>query len=418
MKKLLAIVIAAALAAGGCYWYMHRPTKAAPVYYRSQPVVRSNVTQEVTATGTVNPIKSVEVATQVTGKVISLTADYNSWVKEGQVIALIDPETYKSALESAEATLASNEAALERTEAQLVFAQKELARLKKLFERGMTTESELDSAQASHDELTATKKSNQAAIRQSKASVKTAQTNLSYCTITSPVTGIVIDRAVDEGQTVVSSMSASALFTIATDMSRIQVEADVPESDIGGIRAGQNVIFTVDAYKQQFTGKVTQIRLASTTTSNVVTYPVIVEAENPDEKLLPGMTANINIIIEEAADAVAIPAAALRFEPPFAASTELKGGTGQTERRVIWIADSETQIHPEEVELGISDGVTQTLCNAEGLLGKQVVVGKRRLSAEGGSGKGETLTNPFMPKRPSRDKNSSKAGGPPPPPGP
>lgn len=418
MKKIIIMLIVIALGGGAYYWHARQSVKDEIIHYRSQAIGRGTVTQEVTATGTVNPIKSVEVATQVTGKVISLSADYNSRVKEGQVIALIDPETYKSALESAEATLASNRASLERTRAQLRYAQKELERQKKLHDRGMATESEVDSCQATYDELVATEKSNQASIRQSEASVKTAQTNLSYCTITSPVTGIVIERSVDEGQTVVSSMSASALFKIATDMSRIQVEAAVPEADVGGIRIGQAVNFTVDAYRRQFTGKVTQIRLASTTTSNVVTYPVIVEADNPGEMLFPGMTANLSIIIEEAADAVVIPAAALRFEPPFPVPAD-DAAAELANARVIWIADSSTEIHPETVELGITDGITQALNNAEHLLGKEVVTGKQRAAVAAPNG--SSPSNPFMPKRPQRNQKNGRggnAGGPPPPPRP
>lgn len=418
MKKIIIMLIVIALGGGAYYWHARQSEKDEIIHYRSQAIGRGTVTQEVTATGTVNPIKSVEVATQVTGKVISLSADYNSRVKEGQVIALIDPETYKSALESAEATLASNRASLERTRAQLRYAQKELERQKKLHDRGMATESEVDSCQATYDELVATEKSNQASIRQSEASVKTAQTNLSYCTITSPVTGIVIERSVDEGQTVVSSMSASALFKIATDMSRIQVEAAVPEADVGGIRIGQAVNFTVDAYRRQFTGKVTQIRLASTTTSNVVTYPVIVEADNPGEMLFPGMTANLSIIIEEAADAVVIPAAALRFEPPFPVPAD-DAAAELANARVIWIADSSTEIHPETVELGITDGITQALNNAEHLLGKEVVTGKQRAAVAAPNG--SSPSNPFMPKRPQRNQKNGRggnAGGPPPPPRP
>ncbi len=421
MKKFLFIIVLLAIVGGGYYWYTHRSVKQEVIHFRSQEIVRGNVTQEVTATGTVNPIKSVEVATQVTGKVISLTADYNTRVKEGDVIALIDPETYKSALESAEATLASNKASLERTRAQLVYAKKELDRTKKLFDRGMANESELDSCQANYDELVATEKSNLASIRQSEASVKTAQTNLSYCTITSPVTGIVIERSVDEGQTVVSSMSASALFKIATDMSRIQVEAAVPEADVGGIRVGQTVNFTVDAYRRQFTGKVTQIRLASTTTSNVVTYPVIVEADNPNEMLFPGMTANLSVIIDEAANTVVIPAAALRFEPPFPAPPEASEKKSEKKNtHTIWIADSSTEIHPADVELGISDGVNQSLNNADDLVGKKVVVGKQSAAAALAAEKSDTPSNPFMPKPPSRNGKNGKngkggAGGPPPP---
>ena len=319
MKKLLkAILVCLVLGAVffGYRWYKNRPRAPEPTYYRSQTVGRGSVTQEVTATGTIGPIREVSVTTQVTGKIVSLFADYNSRITENQVIALIDPDTYESALASARAQLKSNEATLERTRSQLWLAERELSRQKRLYEREMTTESDLDNAQASYDQLTATVKSNEAAIEQSKASVATAEKNLADCTITSPVTGIVIDRSVEEGQTVVSSMSASGLFTVATELTRVQVEASIPEADIGEIEVGQDVVFTVDAYKKKrFTGKVTQIRLASVPTSNVVTYPVIIEAENPDERLFPSMTANLSVIVREDKDKVIVPNAATRFTP-------------------------------------------------------------------------------------------------------
>lgn len=425
MKKLILVVILLALVGGGYYfWKKHRVVKDETVYYRTQEVRRGSVTEEVTATGTVDPIQKVSVTTQVTGKIIALDADYNSRVTEGQVIAQIDPDTYESALASSRASLASQqaqlksaEATLERTTAQLVHSEKELTRQKKLAERGMTTEAELDAAQASYDELVATRKQNEASIEQAKASieqakaaVKNAETNLSYCTINSPVTGVVIDRSVDKGQTVVSSMNATALFTIATDLSVVQVEAAIPEADIGGIRVGQTVNFTVDAYKTRFQGKVTQIRLSSTTTSNVVTYPVIVEAANPGEKLFPGMTANLSIIIQDASDTIVVPNAATRFTPPNAPAQAATSASA--EEATIWLADSDTQIHPVTVRTGITDGVNTVILDGEQLLGKKVVVGKQSANYKP-SQSGDQPKNPFMPTPPGRG-NRRNAGGPPP----
>ncbi len=423
MKKLILFIIVVAALGGGWYWYRHRPAKPETIYFRSAPVARASVTQDVTATGTISPIKKVEVATQVTGKVITLAADYNSHVKAGQLIAVIDPQTYESQLASTRAQLKSNQATLERTQAQLRLAKRELERLTKLHEKGHVSDADLDSAQSNYEQLLATEKTNQAAIEQSQASVKTAETNLSYCNITSPVTGVVITRAVDEGQTVVSSMNASALFTIATDLSKIQVEASIPEADIGEIEVGQTVNFTVDAYKDRFVGKVVQIRLSSTTTSNVVTYPVIVEAENPGEKLFPGMTANLSIVVAEATDAVTVPAAALRFTPPAeykpprpqGAPAEAAPAAGAAprfskEQPVVWIADSDTEIHPVPVQLGISDGITQALVGGEELLDKKVVTGK--LSAAAAKANADQTTNPFMPRRPGG--GNSRGGARPP----
>ena len=413
MKKLILLVIVVAAVVGVWYWRKHRPVKPETVYFRSQPVARASVTQDVTATGTISPIKKVEVATQVTGKVITLAADYNSHVTEGHIIAVIDPKTYESQLASARAQLKSNQATLERTQAQIRLAKKELERLTKLFERGHISESDLDSAQSNYDQLVATEKVNQAAIEQSEASVKTAETNLSYCTITSPVTGVVITRAVDEGQIVVSSMNASALFTIATDLSRIQVEASIPEADIGEIKVGQTVNFTVDAYKDKFVGKVMQIRLSSTTTSNVVTYPVIVEAENPGEKLFPGMTATISIVVSQAADVLTVSAAALRFVPE---GVQVPPDAGQ----VLWVADDANHIHPVPVEVGISDGINvQVSSEMEALEGKEVATGVMT-AEELKKSKEKEETNPFMMRPPGGGRRGPGGpggggpGGPPP----
>ncbi len=410
MKKIVIIVIVAAiLGYGGFRWYRHRVSgqgeAAETGGYRTARIERMSLSQEITATGTVQPIKKVEVATQVTGKVTQLLADFNSKVEEGEQIATIDPATYEAALSSARARLRINEASLQRTRTQLALAEKELVRQQRLAERQMNTEAELDSALASRDQLLAEVASNEASIEESRASLKQAETNLGYCTIVSPVTGIVISRSVDEGQTVVSSMNATALYVIATDLSRVQVEASVPEADVGQIRVGQRVSFTVDAYKETFTGRVTQIRLSATTVSNVVTYPVIVEADNPGEKLFPGMTANLSILVEEAENVLAVPAAALRFKPEGAVEAV---GNAPT----VWLLDETGGLQPWPVQLGITDGVSQQLLGAEALAGRTVVLGIQKLKK--GEAASSGTSNPFAPKMPSRGKGG--AGGPPPPP--
>ncbi len=417
-KTLKVVLVFLVLGAAwyGIHWYRNRPKAPETTYFRSQAVQKGSVTQEVTATGTVAPIREVSVTTQVTGKIISLSADYNSHITENQIIALIDPDTYESALASARAQLKSNEASLARTTAQLTLAEKELSRQKRLFEREMATESELDTAQANYDELKATLKGNEAAIEQSQASVRTAEKNLADCTITSPVTGIVIDRSVEEGQTVVSSMNATGLFSVATELTRIQVEASIPEADIGSVAVGQRVVFTVDAYKQKFEGRVTQIRLASVTTSNVVTYPVIIQADNPGEKLFPGMTANLSIIVEEASDVLVVPNAATRFTPM--GDDTPKPPDLADDEKILWVADSTTQIHPVKVKLGITDSINTVLLESEEPLeGLNVATGKMSAAAALKT-EGQT-SNPFMPKPPARDKKNKGRGGPGgPPPGP
>jgi len=465
-KAIVLIIILAVLGYGGYRYYSRRqsgPVQA--VSYRTSKVARGAIVQEITATGTVEPIKEVEVATQVTGKVTQLLADYNSHVSAGEKIATIDPDTYEASLASANARLKSSEAALERTKAHLVLAEKELLRQQKLAEKKMNSEAELDNAVATRDQLLADLKSNEASIEECKASLRQAKTNLDYCTIISPVTGIVISRSVDEGQTVVSSMNASPLYTIATDLSRMQVEASVPEADIGQVKVGQTVNFTVDAYKEKFTGKVVQIRLAATTVSNVVTYPVIVEAENPGTKLFPGMTANLSIIVQEANDIVLIPAAALRFkpdqglvaappqggmpggkmpegfqppqggkmpegfqppqggkmpegfQPPQGGMPGMKGGMPPKPENVVWLLESDNHVRPVPVQLGITDGVNQEILNAEDLVGKEVVLGIQKAKKTGEEQ--AVNTNPFAPKPPGGGKKGQRGGaGGPPPPGP
>ena len=213
----------------------------------------------------------------------------------------------------------------------------------------------------------------------------------------------------------VSSMSASGLFTVATELTRVQVEASIPEADIGEIEVGQDVVFTVDAYKKKrFTGKVTQIRLASVTTSNVVTYPVIIEADNPDERLFPNMTANLSVIVREDKDKVIVPNAATRFTPaagevpPDMAAEESEDESGDWD--VVWVADSMTSIHPVRVRLGITDSINTVVEeSSEDLVGKQIVVGRQSAAAAQESG----TNNPFMPKRPNRRSGGGPPGPPP-----
>lgn len=407
MKKTILTILLLAIAVGAWCWFrgFHGAKNNAEVFYRRVKVGRGTIIQEVTATGTVNPIKEVEVGAQVNGKIISLKVDYNSKVTEGQIVAQIDPATYEASYNASLAQLNSAKATLEKTQAQLTLAEKELNRLKALLDRKMVSDSEYDSQLSSRDQLLAEIKINKASIEQAEANVKKAKTDLDYCTIASPVTGVVLSRNVDEGQTVVSNMSASTLLKIATDLSRIQVEASVPEADVGQLRLGQEVNFTVDAYKDTFHGKVKEIRLAATTASNVVTYPVIVEAENPDEKLFPGMTATISIIVSQAKDVLTVPTAALRYAPENAPAPKDAG-------QVIWLADDPNHIHPVPVEIGISDGINvQITSDAESLEGKEIATGVMT-AEELKKSKEKEETNPFMMRPPGGGRRPGGPGGP------
>ena len=393
MKKVLALIFLAASGTGGWYYYHKTHPKldvASP--YRTAPVSRGTVIQDIRATGTVQPIKQVEVGTQVNGPILKLYADFNSVVTANQVIAQIDPAVYDATHAKDCAQLKSNEANVEQISAKLALAEKELARKNELAARKMVALADLDTAVAERDALTAQLKVAKASVEQSQAAVKMSRTNLGYCTIRSPVDGIIIARNVDEGQTVVSSMSAQKLYQIATDLKRIQVEASIPEADVGLIRTNQTVAFTVDAYSDNFNGEVKQIRLAATTVQNVVTYPVIVEADNPGEKLFPGMTANISVEVARRENTLMIPSAALRFTPTNL-TTEIRGPK-------VWILGTNQTPEAVAVKLGISDGTRIALVKPDDLEGKEVVLG---FQGSQGPGNGGAPKNPFMPTPPGSD---------------
>ena len=370
MKTVLKILVGLAALGGAGYGVLRaldaRMSEAAAVRYRTAPVVRADIARTVEATGTVQPIKEVEVGAQVNGRIIKLFVDYNSVVTNGQVVALIDPQVYEANYKSALGELHANEANVKKCEAQLALAEKTLVRKQELVRKEMAPVADYDSALEARDTGRASLAAAKASVEKSQASVSQAKANLDYCTILSPVDGVVITRSVDEGQTVVSSMNAVPLLKLATDLKRIQVEATVPEADIGNVRDGQTVTFSVDSYPGvKFTGEVTQVRMASTTTSSVVTYPVIIEAENPGDRLYPGMTANISILVEEVHDVPAVTSAAFRYHPadeaPDARSAEREKG-----RRALYLLGADGRPERRAVETGLSDGTLTEIRAAEG----------------------------------------------------
>ncbi len=398
MKLFLILLTIGALAAGGWFYHQQTPAKPSTTGYRTAPIVRDTVAQQIRVTGTIQPIQEVEVGTQVNGRILKLYVDYNSIVTANQIVALIDPAVYEANHAKDCAQLASNEAQVEQIEVKLAMAEKDFARKTKLANRNMLSNADLDQSLADRDALKAQLKISKASVEQSKAAVKLSKTNLDYCTIRSPVNGVVIARNVDEGQTVVSSMNAQQLFKIATDLKRIQVEASIPEADVGQIQTNQNAIFTVDAYRDSFTGLVKQIRLAAETVQNVVTYPVIVEADNPDEKLFPGMTATLAIEVASTKDALVIPVAALRFAPTNLV-TEIQGPK-------IWVLGTNGQPEAVSVKLGISDGLRRVVDSSEDLLGRDVVIGLQTSDKPNG----KTPTNPFMPTMPRNSRRAMRKG--------
>jgi HlyD family secretion protein len=314
VKWLTWIVVLAVLAAGGWYgwqWWT-RPQLKSPDF-RTAIAARGDITQSVTATGPLNPIANVQVGSQISGMILRLHVDFNSSVTQGQVIAELDSATYRAALLQAEGELANARAGLE-------LARIEARRAGELKQSKLIPEAEHDKAQADLHQAEA-----QVMIRQ--AALERARVDLGRCTILAPTNGIVISRNVDVGQTVAASLQAPTLFLIANDLAKMQIDAMVSEADIGGVEVGQAVIFTVDAFPARtFSGKVMQIRNAPTTNQNVVTYDTVVEVENRDLKLKPGMTANVSIILAEHQDVVKIPGAALRYRPADTADARPAGG--------------------------------------------------------------------------------------------
>ena len=360
--------------------------------FRFAKIERADVVRTVEATGTVTPRNTksgIPVGAQVNGRIIKLFVDYNSIVTNGQIVALIDPLVYDATYKSAVAQLHSNQA-------KLVLAEKTLVRKRNLFARQMCSEADLDQAVETRD-------TTKAAVEQSEASVNKAKADLDYCTIRSPVNGIVIDRKVEEGETVVSSYNAVPVLSIAEDLKVVWVEATVPEADVGNIKVGQEVTFTADAYRRKFKGRVKQVRRAHTTTNNVVTYPIIIEAENPDEMLFPGMTATLSIETARAENALIVSAAAFRFRPK-----EEDREEGELPRgRKLWFVGENGKLSPVVVKEGVSDVTSMQILEHDDLEGKEAVIGYETAATL--AAKKDDTTNPFQQKRWQRNKNKGTA---------
>jgi HlyD family secretion protein len=312
VKWLIGIVAIAALAFGG-WWYWNKPKETVPEY-RTAVVTKGDLVQAVTATGQLNPVANVQVGSQISGYIERIFADFNSSVTQGQVVARLDASTYKAAVLQAEGELTNAAAALE-------LAQIEAKRADELRKQQLIPEADYDKAVASLHQAEA-----QRIIR--LALLERARIDLSRCTITAPTNGTVISRNVDVGQTVAASLSAPTLFVIANDLTKMQIDAMVSEADIGGVEVGQSVSFSVDAFPARvFDGRVKQIRNAPMTNQNVVTYNAVVEVDNTDLKLKPGMTANVSITLAERDSVIKLPNAAMRFRPTDAAAASSAGGT-------------------------------------------------------------------------------------------
>lgn len=318
---LIAVVILSIVAAATAYYWSNRDDTQAPIY-RFAKVERGPLTATVAASGTLNPVTSVQVGTQVSGQIKELFVDFNSPVKAGQLIARIDPETFQYRVRQNEADLEAARAAAGRTQVSLANAQRDLARTKELVAREFVSPADLDRAQAQFDLAKAEVNSAQAVVAQRSAQLASAKVDLARTEIRAPVDGVVIKRSVDVGQTVAASLQAPELFVIARDLRDMQVETSIDEADVGRMRVGQRATFTVDAFPgRTFAGEVRQVRKSAQTVQNVVTYTVLVSAANPDGQLMPGMTANVRIVTDTRESVLKIANAALRFRPPGESAT-------------------------------------------------------------------------------------------------
>ena len=405
IKKIIIIALLAVVAFAAYHFFMKE--KPAVITLQTDKVTQGDVTTEVTATGSVQPVDEVEVGTQVSGLVSKIYVDYNSQVKKGQLLAELDKTNLQEMVVNATANYNS---ALN----ELNYQQQNFDRQKKMYEAQVISQSDYEQAVYQFNNA----KTN---VAQRLTTLNQAKTNLGYANIYSPIDGIILSKEVEEGQTVAASMSAPTLFKIAKDIKRMQVEVNVDEADIGQVKVGQRVSFTVDAYPQEeFSGRVTQVRLSPTTTANVVTYKVIVEAENPDEKLKPGLTATIAIYTNELKGVTIVPAKAINFTP----DTDLlrqyyaqKGITAEApkkersrgKQKQVWVVNADGSLAPQAVSIGSNDGINvQILSGVEA--GTEVatalssmnpsMTGNNKVSADAGS--------PFMPKRPQRNNSKAK----------
>ena len=411
MRRYVAIVLAAATLACGS-----RSKKDEK--FKTEPVTRGNVTMTVTATGTLSAVTTVQVGSQVSGVIARLYADFNSHVKKGQLLAELDPTPFQAQVEQRQADV--TKAKVEAANAKISYD-----RQRRLVAAGLAPQADLDSAKASYEGAVAQ-------VDQASAALSQAQTNLRYANIVSPIDGVVVDRQYDVGQTVAASFQAPTLFSIAQDLTKMQVQADVDQSDIGRVAIGQLARFTVDAYPdEEFRGRISQIRLNASVNQNVVSYPVIIEVPNPDEKLRPKMTANVTIDVAQVQNVLRIPNAALRFKPPedektksaptststTATSTATSsaaapptdtaqqafrmgqhrrglggaagafGGGGQQQRpkrpQTLYILGKDNKLTPVEVRTGISDGRYTQVVDGSLKEGDQVVIGTATSKVEG-----------------------------------
>jgi HlyD family secretion protein len=310
--KRAGIVVAALVVAAGIFWAVRG--RGGAVQYATVTVDRGDIVQTVGATGTLQAVVTVQVGSQVSGTIKELHADFNSVVKKGQVIARLDPESFQARVAQARANVVTAQANVDKAQAGIEDAKQKYQRAQQLSAQQLLPAADLETAKSNYESAVAQLSAARAAVTQAQASLKQAEVDMQYTVISAPIDGVVIARNVDIGQTVAASFQAPVLFVIANDLTRMQVNASVDESDVGKLKAGQDVTFHVDAYPDRtFKGRVEQVRLQPTTTQNVVSYSTIITVANPDQLLMPGMTASVSVIVQRSDNALRVPAAALRF---------------------------------------------------------------------------------------------------------
>lgn len=400
-KKIIIISVAAVIVIALAAFFMHKQSPKDGFRLDTTTLTTGNISTSVTATGTIEPITEVTVGTQVSGKIAKIYVDYNSVVKAGEVLAEIDKTTLQTEYNT-------QLLAVQSSKVEYEYQKKNYKRSQELHSKNLISDTDYETAKYSYDKA-------ESAYKQDLSNLDKAKTNLGYATIYSPIDGVVLSRAVEEGQTVAASFSTPTMFIIAKDLTKMQVVANVDEADIGNVHAGQRVSFTVDAYPDDtFEGAVTQVRLNPTTTSNVVTYEVIVNAPNPDLKLKPGLTANITIYTLEKKDIQILPVKAMNFKPDSTALAQNGYSIEKTQdhqmnmdptKKTVWIVNGKN-LSKKTITTGDTDGV-----NTEILSGlsdnDNVVLDMKEMTAGDNASVSGSETSPFMPKRPGSEKKQS-----------
>ena len=420
-KRVIALTAALLLVAVAAFEFWRFGNSAKESSYVTMPVQRNNITQVVSSTGTLQAVVTVQVGSQVSGTIDKLFADFNTKVKAGQVVVQLNQDKFKASVDQGRANVLAAQSNLAKAKVSVADALRTLERNRELRKRDLTAQSELDAAQTAYDAALAQVEVNKAQVAQAQAALNQTEVDLDNTTIRSPVEGIVISRNVDVGQTVAASLQAPTLFTIANDLSKMEVHTNVDEADVGNIWEGQEVAFTVDAYPaRRFTGKVHQVRNAATVVQNVVTYNAVVRIDNKELLLKPGMTANVQFLVSQKEGVLTIPNMAVRFKPPEQkdeaqellrqeqsraaprvgarrTSRSGGGGGGGGGRRVRIYVLKNLKAQPVEVQLGITDGSKTEVRDGELNENDAVIIGM----ASGASAQSKAgVANPFQPQQP------------------